>query len=126
MRSTQPRRARNGLPRRRAANWVLRPPEPRTEKARRIGASTSTPQSASLTRHRLTSFQSQHLGRSGHWALPVAMTAMVWSAATGNVGLEDCGFPRHRTGSFDWVQISDLSLRNGHTEHTYSGSQSSQ
>jgi hypothetical protein len=45
------------------------------------------------------------------------MTVMVWSAATGNVGLGDCGFQRHRTGSFDWVQPSSLSLRNGHTEH---------
>jgi hypothetical protein len=66
------------------------------------------------------------IGLSGHWALPVAMTAMAWSAATGNVGLGDCGFQRHRTGSFDRVQPSGLSLRTGHTEHRYSGSQFSQ
>lgn len=67
----------------------------------------------------------QDLGLSRHWALPVAMTAVVWSAATGNVGLGDCGFQRHRTGSFARVQTPSLSLRTGHTEHGYSGSQSS-
>ena len=50
-----------------------------------------------------TSAKGLEVGLSGHWALPVAMTAVVWSAATSNVGLGDYGFQRHRTGSFDRV-----------------------
>lgn len=51
---------------------------------------------------------------------------MLWSAVAGNVGLGHCGFQRHRTGFFDRVQTSGLSLQTGHTEHRDSGSQSSQ
>ena len=65
-----------------------------------------------------------HFGRSGYWVLPVVATAIVWAAVTGNVGLGDCCFQRHRTGPFARVHTSGLRLRTGHTEHRYSGSQS--
>ena len=45
----------------------------------------------------------RHVGLSEHLTLSVAMTAMVRSAATGNVGLEGCGFQCDRTGSFHRV-----------------------
>ncbi len=74
----------------------------------------------------LTFDQGLFIGQSGHLALSVAMTAMVWSAATCNVGLDGCGVQRDRTGSFDRVKPSGLSLRTSHTEHRSFGSQSSQ
>jgi hypothetical protein len=65
-------------------------------------------------------------GLSGHWPLPVAATAMVWSAVADSVGLVDGRFQRHRIGAFDWMQTSGLSLRTDHTKHRHSGSQSRQ
>ena len=65
-------------------------------------------------------------GQSGHWALPVAGTAVVWSAVADSVGLVNCRFQRHRTDAFDRVQTSGLGLRTGHTKHRYSSSQSRQ
>ena len=66
------------------------------------------------------------LGQSGHRPRPVAATAMVWSAVADTVGLAICRFQRRRTGTFDLVEASDLSLRIAHTKHRHSGSQSRQ
>ena len=64
------------------------------------------------------------VGQRGHRAMPVAPT--VWSAVTNSVGLVRCCFQRYRTGAFDSVQASDISLRPDHTKHRHSGSQSTQ